>query len=324
MYILDAHCDAPTMAYRGRDFGKDNPGVQVDFPKMLRGGVTGSFFALYIPARLSNAEAYDYMYAQLAAIRAQVAANPDKAAFAACSEDMESNWARGLVSVFLGLENGSALLAGPSVPEDIYKEGLRYVTLCHSADNDLCDSCTGEGRWGGLSPAGKEMVERLNSTGIMVDVAHTSNAVVRDVLDVSSKPVAYTHGCCLELCSHPRNLPDSLIRAIAEKGGVSCMSIFPCFLSDDYSDFDDDKPDSRPMPPLSLVLDHICRAVDIAGVEGVGIGTDYDGINHTAKGLESIENMGKIFDGLHDRGFTWSEIEKIASGNLLRVISAQK
>lgn len=324
MYILDAHCDAPTMAYRGRDFGKDNPGVQVDFPKMLRGGVSGSFFALYIPASLGNAEAYAYMNAQLDAIRAQLAANADKAAFAVDSAGMESNWAQGLVSVFLGLENGSALLAGPSVPEEIYAEGVRYVTLCHSADNELCDSCTGNGRWGGLSPKGREMVERLNSLGMMVDVAHTSNAVVRDVLDISDRPVAYTHGCCSALCSHPRNLPDELMRAIAEKGGVSCISIFPCFLSDDYSDFDDDKPDSRPMPPLSLVLDHICRAVRVAGVEGVGIGTDYDGISHTAKGLESIENMGKIFDGLRERGFCSSEIEKIASQNLLRVISSQR
>ena len=321
MYIVDAHCDAPTMMYRGRDFGKDNPGVQVDFPKMLRGGVTGSFFALYIPAKLSNAEATEYAFAMLAELKRQVFANPDKAAFAVNASEMARNASNGLVSVFIGLENGSALLGRAGVLQELYKEGVRYVTLCHSADNDICDSCTGQGRWGGLSPLGKELIEEMNATGMVVDVAHTSNATVRDVLEVSKKPVAYTHGCCSTLCSHKRNLPDDLIRGIASRGGVVCMSIYPCFLSDSYADFDDDNPDVRSMPDLEIVLDHIVHAVKVAGVEGVGFGTDYDGINHTAKGLESIEKFPILLDGLKKRGFAYSEIEKMASENLMRVIS---
>ena len=321
MYILDAHCDAPTMIYRGRDFGKDNPGVQVDFPKMLRGGVTGSFFALYIPAKLSNAEATEYAFAMLAELKRQVFANPDKAAFAVNASEMARNASNGLVSVFIGLENGSALLGRAGVLQELYKEGVRYVTLCHSADNDICDSCTGQGRWGGLSPLGRELVEEMNELGMIVDVAHTSKATVRDVLELSHKPIAYTHGCCSSLCSHKRNLPDDLIRGIASRGGVVCMSIYPCFLSDSYADFDDDNPDGRPMPDLEIVLDHFVHAVKVAGVEGVGFGTDYDGINNTAKGLESIEKFPVLLDGLKRRGFSYGEIEKMASENLLRVIS---
>ncbi len=324
MYILDAHCDAPSQMYRGRDFGKDNPGVQVDFPKLKRGGVTGSFFALYIPASMSNAEATDYACKLLEETRRQVAVNGDKAAFATDASSMRYNAGKGLVSVFLGLENGSALLGREGMLEYLYGEGVRYVTLCHSADNDLCDSCTGNGRWGGLSAAGKEMVERMNALGMMVDVAHTSNDTVRDVLDISSRPIAYTHGCCSALCSHKRNLPDNLIRRIAEGGGVVCMSIYPCFLSDAYADFDEDHPDGRPMPPIDLVLDHIVHAIAVAGVEGVGLGTDYDGIEATAKGLEDVSKMPLIVDGLKNRGLSLSEIEKVASQNLLRVISAQK
>lgn len=306
--------------YRGRDFGKDNPGVQVDFPKMLRGGVTGSFFALYIPAKLSNAEATSHAFALLSELKRQMAANTDKAAFAKNASEMARNASKGLVSVFLGLENGSALLGRQGVLQELYSEGVRYVTLCHSADNDICDSCTGQGRWGGLSPLGKELVGEMNAMGMTVDVAHTSNATVRDVLEISKKPVAYTHGCCSSICSHKRNLPDDLIRGIASRGGVVCMSIFPCFLTDRFAGYDDDNPDGRPMPEMDVVLDHIDHAVKIAGVEGVGFGTDYDGINHTAKGLESIEKFPLLVKGLKKRGYAMADIEKMASKNVLRVI----
>jgi membrane dipeptidase len=309
--------------YRGRDFGKDNPGVQVDFPKMFRGGVTGSFFALYIPASLTNTEATEYAFRQLSELKRQVAANSDKVAFATDRAEMEANAARGLVSIFIGLENGSALLGRKGVLEELYAEGVRYVTLCHSADNDICDSCTGQGRWGGLSPLGKELVRGMNSLGMVIDVAHTSNDTVRDVLELSEKPVAYTHGCCSALCSHKRNLPDDLIRGIASSGGVVCMSIFPCFLTDSFADYDDDDPDGRDMPEASLILDHIEHAVGIAGVDGVGFGTDYDGINHTAKGFESIEKLPVLLDMLKTKGYGELDIAKMASYNLLRVISAQ-
>ena len=323
MYILDAHCDAPTQMYRGRDFGKDNPGVQVDFPKMIRGGVTGSFFALYIPAKLSNTEATEYAFTLLDGLKKQVAANSDKVAFARNRAEMEENASRGLVSIFLGLENGSALLGRKGVLEELYAEGVRYVTLCHSADNDICDSCTGQGIWGGLSPLGKDLVRRMNSIGMVIDVAHTSNDTVRDVLELSEKPVAYTHGCCSSLCSHKRNLPDDLIRGITSWGGVVCMSVFPCFLTDSFADYDDDNPDGRDMPEAGLVVDHIEHALGVAGVDGVGFGTDYDGINHTAKGFESIEKLPVLLGMLKARGYGEQEIAKMASYNLLRVISAQ-
>ena len=323
MYILDAHCDAPTQMYRGRDFGKDNPGVQVDFPKMIRGGVTGSFFALYIPAKLSNTEATEYAFTLLDGLKKQVAANSDKVAFARNRAEMEENASRGLVSIFLGLENGSALLGRKGVLEELYAEGVRYVTLCHSADNDICDSCTGQGRWGGLSPLGKDLVRRMNSIGMVIDVAHTSNDTVRDVLELSEKPVAYTHGCCSSLCSHKRNLPDNLIRGITSRGGVVCMSVFPCFLTDSFADYDDDNPDGRDMPEAGLVVNHIEHALGVAGVDGVGFGTDYDGINHTAKGFESIEKLPVLLGMLKARGYGEQEIAKMASYNLLRVISAQ-
>ena len=324
MYILDAHCDAPTMMYRGRDFGIDNSGVQVDFPKMLRGGVTASFFALYIPASLSDGDASDYAVRLLDVLKRQVADNSSSAAFAVDEESMRRNAEKGLVSIFIGLENGSALLGRKGMLDFLFKEGVRYVTLCHSSDNGLCDSCTGEGTWGGLSRKGREVIREMNSLGMMIDVAHTSNATIRDVLEISSKPIAYTHGCCSALCNHKRNLPDDLLAGIAAGGGVSCMSIYPCFLSDDFSDFDDDCPDGREMPEMGKVSGHILHALSVAGEDGVGLGTDYDGINHTAKGLESIEKLPDLFNDLKNRGLSRDVVAKVASVNLLRVLSAQK
>ena len=324
MYILDAHCDAPMRMIRGRDFGKDNPGVQVDFPKMQRSKTGGSFFALYVPASMNNIEATDYALDMLAELKRQVGANASSVAFATDKESFEANISNSLVSIFIGIENGTPLLGRPGMLDYFYNEGVRYVTLCHSADNDICDSCTGQGRWGGLSPLGKDLIAEMNGIGMMIDVAHTANSTVRDVLELSDRPVAFTHGCCSSLCSSKRNLPDELIRGIASKGGVVCISIFPPFLTDNLAGFDDDNPDEREMPEADLVLDHIVHAVNVAGIEGVGIGTDFEGINHTPKGLESIEKMPNLMDALKRRGFSSSDLDKMASENLLRVISAQK
>ena len=324
MHILDAHSDAPMWMLRGRDYGKDNPGTQVDFPKMLRSGVCSSFFALYVPSSMSAAEAADYADSMLAELKRQVAANPDKAAFATDAASMEANAAKGLVSVFIGLENGSALLGRTDMLEYLYAEGVRYVTLCHSADNGLCDSCTGLGTWGGLSAEGRRLVGEMNEIGMVIDLAHTSDATKRDVLELSRKPVAYTHGCCSAICSHKRNISDELMRSIAEKNGVVCISVFPPFLTDRLFDLDDDIPDPRPMPGVEDVVRHIVHAVKIAGVGHVGIGTDFDGINHTPTGLESIEKLPFLFDALRKKGFSEGDLSKMASENLLRVISAQK
>jgi membrane dipeptidase len=309
---------------RGRDFGKDNPGVQVDFPKMHRAGIGGSFFALYVPAYMNNRDAAVYAKSMLDELKRQVACNKSSVAFATDKVSFEVNISKSLVSIFIGIENGTPLLGERGMLEYFYREGVRYVTLCHSADNDICDSCTGEGKWGGLSPLGKELVEEMNALGMVIDVAHSAGSTVRDVLGVSAKPIAYTHGCCSSLCSHKRNLPDDLIRGIASRGGVVCMSIFPSFLTDGFAGFNDDNPDGREMPDMDLVVDHIVHAVNVAGIEGVGIGTDFEGINHTPKGLENIEKMPVLMDALSRKGFSSSDLDKMASENLLRVISSQK
>ena len=208
MFILDSHCDSPTQMLRLRDFLKDNPApAQVDFPKMQNGGVGGAFFALYIPASLSGDAATARAYELLDVLESQVprAQSGENGAphlsqsaceLVRCAAEALSARERGLVSIFLGLENGSAIQEDFSILDDLERRGVRYMTLTHCADNQICDSCTGEGRWGGLSPFGRSLVEYLDSSDVYVDLAHCSDSTMEQVLDIAHKPVLYTHGCC--------------------------------------------------------------------------------------------------------------------------------
>lgn len=308
MTILDAHCDAPSQMLRQRDYTIDNPGVQVDFPKMVKGGVDASFFALYIPADMKEGQARSHAYAMLEELEIQVGKAKDKVAFARSAEEVAANKARGLISILLGLENASPIGHDIAVLEDLAAKGVRYVTLTHSEDNQICDSCTGKGKWGGLSPFGREFVKEMNRLGVLVDVAHCADSTIREVLEVSEKPVVYTHGCCRALHGHPRNLSDELLKGIASRGGVVGMSIYPDFLS------------SVKDPGVGKVVDHIEHAIDVCGIDHVGLGTDYDGIDYTASGLEDISKFRRILDVLHGRGYTQKEVDKVAGENFLNLL----
>lgn len=349
--IIDAHCDAPSQMLRLRDYAKDNEHAQVDFPKMRRGGVDASFFALYIPASLQADEATAYARKLLSVLKGQLAANSDSVALATSAGDVLKNKAEGRLSVLIGMENASALQEDLSLLEEFYSEGVRYVTLTHSADNQVGDSCTGEGRWGGLSPFGKKLVREMNSIGMLVDLAHTSEDTMRDVLDISTRPVLDTHCCCKALCGHRRNISDELLRGIAQGGGVVGMSIYPLFLSDSFAsvykasglssqswvedDFiaDPSNPEKRlawydlldrlsalERPGAGVAADHIMHAIEVAGEDHVGLGTDYDGIEFTAEGMETIADLHLIFDELRLRGMGEKTIEKISGVNFLRLL----
>lgn len=293
---------------RHRDYTIDNPGVQVDFPKLVRGGVDASFFALYIPADMSEDQARNHAYAMLEELEIQMARAADKVALARTASDVAANKARGLVSIMLGLENASPIGHDIAVLEDLAARGVRYVTLTHCEDNQICDSCTGRGKWGGLSPFGRDFVKEMNRLGVLVDVAHCADSTIREVLEVSGKPVVYTHGCCRALHNHPRNLPDELLKALAVRGGVAGMSIYPDFLS------------GSPNPGVGKVVDHIEHAIDVCGIDHVGLGTDYDGIDYTATGLEDVSKFQIILDVLHGRGYTQKEVDKVAGENFLALL----
>ena len=353
MIVLDAHCDAPSQMVRLRDFALDNAFAQVDFPTMARGGVDASFFAAYVPAVLTGQAATDWACKLLDEAQRQVAACAGSVALARCAGGVRRNRRAGLTSVLLGIENASALQESFELLQEFHRRGVRYVTLTHSADNQVGDSCTGQGTWGGLSPFGRRLIPEMNRRRMLIDVAHAADSTIRDVLALSERPIAYTHGACRALASHRRNLPDELIRGIAERGGVVCISIYPPFLDDAFvrtlaesglearlsveDAFIKDPADpakraaweavqrelqALPRPGVARIVDHIEHAVGVAGVDHVGIGTDYDGIEVTAAGLEDVSRFPALWDEMRRRGFSRGDISRIAGANFLRVLSA--
>ena len=354
MFLLDSHCDTPSQILRLRDLALDNEYAHVDFPKLRKGGVDGAFFALYVPAGRSEEEAYAYSHRLLEAVRATVAANPDAAALATSPAEALANKSAGLFSVFMGLENGSPIGHSLERLHEYYDAGVRYVTLCHSRDNQICDSCaSANGRWNGLSPFGRGLVKEMNACGMMVDVSHISDAAFYDVLDCSARPVVATHSCCRALAAHPRNMTDDMIRRLAENGGVMQINFYPLFLDNGFAevlsasgimeygekieeDFIKDPSDPQKRsawnkvqdelqnlarPSYRRIADHIDHAVEIAGIDHVGLGSDFDGIEVTPAGLENISFMPVLLDELAARGYSESDMTKIAGENFFRVMN---
>lgn len=356
MFVLDSHCDTPSQILRLRDLGTDNAIGHVDFPKMKRGGVDASFFALYVPAELDTEAARAYADRLLEISLESIEKNSRCAALTKTAEEARNNKAKGLISIFLGLENASPLGSSLDVLRHYFAAGVRYVTLCHSADNLVCDSCTGNGRWGGLSPFGREVVAEMNRLGMLVDVSHISDSSFYDVLECSSRPVVATHSCCRALSDHPRNMTDDMIRALAEQGGVIQINFYPLFLDAHYADsresaaklneadileaaFIRNPSDSLarerwfsafkglldlPRPSYRKIADHIDHAVEIAGIDHVGIGSDFDGISITPEGMDDISMLPVLFEELKRRGYSDSDLEKIAGENFLRLLSLAK
>lgn len=316
MFLLDTHCDTPGEILRGRNLAVDNSDIHVDFPKLVRGGVDAAFFALYVPAALATEQAYEHAVRLYNAVKDTVEANPDKAAFAQSRDQAYANKSKGLFSVFLGLENGSPIGTSLAGLHEFYDRGVRYMTLCHSADNEICDSCAGNGRWHGLSPFGREVIREMNDMGMLIDVSHISDESFYDVLEISSRPVVATHSCCRALADHPRNMTDDMIRALADAGGVIQINFYPVFL---VSSFKESEMFLSPRPSYKRIADHIDHVVELVGIEHVGIGSDFDGIEVTPEGMEDISMMPKLFEELSARGYKKSDLEKIASENFFNV-----
>ena len=319
MFVIDTHCDTPSQILRGRSLRIDNETAHVDFPKLRRGGVDAAFFALYIPAELSVEEAFGYAERLLESLEAEVRANSDIAAFAYSREQAYENKSNGLFSVFVGLENASPIGESLERLKYFYDRGVRYVTLCHSKDNLVCDSCASVDKtWRGLSPFGKELVAEMNRIGMLIDVSHISDEAFYDVLKYSTRPVVATHSCCRALAGHPRNMTDDMIKALAAEGGVIQINFYPVFLDDNFKE-DDMFTSTR--PSYKKIVDHIDHVVSLVGTDHVGLGSDFDGIDVTPEGMEDVSMIPKIFDEMRLRGYSEEDIEKVASLNFFNAFS---
>ena len=294
-----------------------------------------------------------YALEMISAVYDCVDANPDYAALAFTPDEAAEHARDGLISVFMGMENGAPIQQSLSLLRTFYRLGVSYLTLTHNGDNDIADSAAEGIRWHGLSPFGKQVVAEMNELGMMVDLSHASDETFWDVLRVSQAPVVATHSCCRALCPHRRNLTDDMLTALGESGGYVGINFYPAFLSGrflsdpkDAALFDEaeqveaafiadpsdegrirawermqDRLETLWRPGVREVVDHIDHAVEIAGIDHVGIGSDYDGILVPPEGLENVSMIGRIFDEMRRRGYSEEEVSKVAGENLLAVMS---
>lgn len=352
MFVLDSHCDTPSQIIRLRDLSADNPFAQVDFPKLRKGGVDASFFALYTSGTMQPDAATRYALEMLASVNDAVEAASGTVALAHTSKEALANKAAGKTSIFIGMENGLPIQNNLALLRQFFRMGVRYMTLTHNTDNQICDSAAQGSRWGGLSPFGRKVVAEMNRIGMIIDLAHASDDTFFDCVRCSKAPVVSTHSCCRALAHHRRNMTDDMLRAIAAVDGVIQINFYPLFLSDDFAavldasgldpiadsieeEFikDPTNPDkyrawvdvqrklmSLKRPTVVDVVNHIDHAVSVAGIDHVGIGSDFDGINVTPEGLEDVSKMPLVFDEMKRRGYTSSDIEKVAGLNFLRVM----
>ena len=350
--MYDSHMDTPSQLLRLRDPGIDNPFAQVDFPKLRRGGVDGAFFALYTPAQMAPDSATRYALEMLAATFDAVQAHSGEVAPAFSPEDAAKNRKNGRISIFIGMENGSPIQESLSLLNQFYRMGVRYVTLTHNGDNALADSAAEGKRWNGLSPFGKQAVAQMNRLGMMIDLSHASDKTFWDCLSVSRAPIVATHSCCRALCSHRRNLTDEMLQALGEHDGYVGINFCPSFLSDSFaSDPADaallDQADEveaafiqapsdparieawhrmqerllkLPRPGVKEIVDHIDHAVKWAGIDHVGLGSDFDGILIAPEGLDDVSAMPAVFREMERRGYTPEQIRKIGGQNLMDVL----
>lgn len=307
MIVLDSHCDTPSLMVNGLDIGIDNKESQVDIPKLIAGGVDVSFFATCTYAEYSPETATSRALEMIASVYDSLGKYGDRIALALTPDDVIANKANNLISILIGMENGAPIQKSMSLLRLFHRMGVRYMTLTHNGDNEIADAAMEGKRWGGLSPFGREVVAEMNRLGIIVDVAHVSDGTFSDVLDCSKKPVLSTHSCCRALANHPRNMTDDMIRRMADKGGVIQINFYPYFLT------------TTAQAGVEDVIRHIDHAVKVGGIEHVGIGTDFDGIEVTPVGLENVSKLPVVFDQLSEKGYSDDQIDKIASGNFLRV-----
>ena len=360
---LDTHVDIPDAYMREPRFDAGHDSVlQVDLDRMRRGGLDAVFFVVFVDQGPLTPEGYAEAVAKAehkySAIELMLARYPDRIRAATSPGQVRANHAAGMLSAMIGIENSYSLGHDLARIDAAYRRGARYLGLVHVGNNDLCTSSLpdiehGEPKTGtiGLSDFGRAAVRRANQLGMMVDISHASDACVRDVLAASTAPVIASHSSARALVDHPRNLPDELLRAIADKGGVIQVVAYKEFLKVDPgrksaeealqesvaaqagdAGYDSEKHDylpamaegmariqaQYPLATLDDYLDHIQHIVSVAGIEHVGLASDFDGGGGITGWMDASQTRN-VTAGLRSRGFSDAEIGRLWGGNLLRV-----
>jgi len=355
--VIDLHDDTTQMIVdEGYNLGDRHDYGQVDIPRMRAGHVSGLFLSIWTDTgRYTPLEAIRRTLQQIDSVRREVARHPNDLEMATTAADILGAKKRGHIAILMGLEGGHAIDSDLSVLRSYAELGVRYLTLTHTNHTPWADSSAKPGEHNGLTDFGRQVVRELNQLGMMVDISHVSDKTFQDALDASAAPVIASHSSSRALASAPRNMTDDMLRALAKKGGVVHINFYEGFLDNGFAqrettlkaeqaeqDAIDDRtpkfgdrsqngPAIRKLNarriaklgrlPLSRLLDHFEHVVKVAGVDHVGLGSDFDGADDLfPEGMEDISKIPNLVRGLMERGFSDEDILKIVGGNTLRVM----
>ncbi len=348
--VVDGHIDTPTlMVDDDYDLSRRHSSNRshVDLPRMETGGLDAAFFSLYVAPYYGEGErAVARAQAQIEAVHAAAEKIPERLVIATTAGEVISAARERRTALLLGIEGGHALAASPDTLRMFAERGVRYVTLTHVNTNRWADSSQDEARHGGLTALGREMVQTMNDLGVLVDLSHVSDSTFADAIDASRAPVIVSHSSCRALTPSGRNVTDAQLRAVADNGGVVMINFFDAMVNPHLDDqtfaearrrveqsgqgmayiwsaiYDLRREQSIPGATWGDVVDHIDHAVQVAGVDHVGIGSDFDGVFDLPRGLEDVEQLPWITYGLLRRGYLEKDLYKILGGNVLRVLDA--
>jgi membrane dipeptidase len=358
--IIDGHNDTPHQIAElfGRDFSKFDlnklpPEIlaktHTDFATARAGFLGGQFWSVYVDADLPKEEAVTRTIKQIDVVRQMIALYPDSLAFAGSADAVEAAMKKGKIASLIGMEGGHSIGSSLEILRQTYALGARYMTITHSLTTDWADSATDAPKHDGLSPFGFQVLAEMNRLGMIADISHVSEATMMDVLDRSTAPVLFTHSNARAVTPHPRNVPDSVLKRLPQNGGVVMVTFVPGFTSPERRQWEYEKaavagrakleftgnPDGekaavdiwvaahpQPKATLAQVADHIDHIRKAAGINHVGIGGDFGGVDELPAGLENVSTYPALFAELVRRGYSKADLAKIAQGNVLRIMRA--
>jgi len=346
--VVDTHSDVTqAIAYEGYDFAQRHDFLHEDLPRAREGGLDAEFFSIWInPEQFKPESWYAESLHQIEAVQAMARKNAGAVALVRTAAEVRANAERGVFSVLLGLEGGHSLLPGTEEEElehlrRFAQLGVRYMTLTWSISNPIGGSSGDGGERTGLTPFGRRVLEEMDRLGIAADVSHVSDPLFWDAIRAVKKPVLASHSSVRALANVPRNMTDSMIKAVGANGGAVCVNFFSGFL--DEAHFEAVKPylpqmkgmstsraqrflRDKKLPPVAVsrIADHIDHVVKVAGADHACLGSDFDGIPTIPVGLEDASKLPWLTAELRRRGYTKDQLEKILGGNVLRVLEANE
>ncbi|QDS98289.1 dipeptidase [Adhaeretor mobilis] len=352
--LIDGHNDLPwelrkkgSITFDKLDLAKRQPGLHTDIPRLREGGMGAQFWSVYVPARTAGeGKALLMTLEQIDMVEAMVERYPQAFELAYTVDDILRIQAEGKIASLIGVEGGHSIENSLNVLQQLYERGARYMTLTHSDNVPWADSATDDPESNGLTRFGEEIVAEMNRLGMLVDLSHVSPATMKHALRVTKAPVIFSHSSARAVADHPRNVPDDVLKLVSENNGVVMVNFYSSFIEPTSAARDVERSayrkelqkvvedsnqvdakmriweNRRPITPGTIhdVIDHLVHIVEVAGIDHVGIGSDYDGVPVVPKQLEDVSCFPLITQALLDRGYDEEQIHKILGGNVLRVM----